>query len=426
MRSVPGGLGPPAAAEAGPEPRHSLAWAAAQAADGLTTRDAAALAASVVRRPDTLAAFCLLVLNDHVFKARWPGPITGKLSDLVWPVVAVPVVALLLAPAARLVGRRRWGLVATVLTATPFVAVNLWPAAGELAARVLTSVVGPSAVTTDASDLLALPVLLLPLHHLRRRAVPPRRPAGAVGAVQLALLGLAALGTAATSCGDTRPRVEQVGLDEDGDLIATVGTAYGPTQLVRSEDAGETWQPVGERLESREDLPQPQQEALGGRFGDPDVEPPERCADGACYRLEGESVVGTDGDRTRRIALTSAGRHPAERRYLEAHACPEPLSRAEDLELITSPSGGHRVVVARGLEGISLVEDDRVRHVGVLGAQPVAAHGLRFPMVGPELAVLSVAAAIAWLTLSWSWWAAMARHRPDGRRRRVAAWPRTC
>lgn len=42
----------------------------------------------MVRRPDTLVVLWLLLLNDHVLKARWPGPVTGKLSDLAWPVVA--------------------------------------------------------------------------------------------------------------------------------------------------------------------------------------------------------------------------------------------------------------------------------------------------------------------------------------------------
>lgn len=389
----------------------TIGSAAAQVAEELATRDAAALAASVVRRPDTLAAFCLLVLNDHVLKARWPGPVTGKLSDLVWPVVAVPLVALLLAPAARLLGRRRWALVAVALTATPFVAVNLWPAVGHVAAQMLTSVVGPSSVTTDASDLLALPVLLLPLHHLIRRTVPPRRPAGAVGVLQLTVLGLAILGVAATSCGDVRDRVGALAIDADGHLIARYETWR--EEVVRSVDGGETWHRIDDGRAISSDPPDPAVAALLERLDEDGPSPPERCDDEACYVLnaERETVLRTAGGRSQHLPLVDARRDLARRRHLagEGVCMAGGNSRPVDLELVTSPSGASVVVVSRGAEGVALIEGDRVRHVGVLHARPTEDAAM-MSLIGPEVAGLTALAIAAWLAASIAWWNALARH----------------
>ncbi|TCB96187.1 hypothetical protein E0H26_16325 [Micromonospora zingiberis] len=52
--------------------------------------------------PVTVAATALLILNDHVLKAAYPGWLTGKLSDVAGLVMAPPLLALLLAACARL------------------------------------------------------------------------------------------------------------------------------------------------------------------------------------------------------------------------------------------------------------------------------------------------------------------------------------
>jgi len=47
----------------------------------------------VLVRPIALAALALLILNDHVLKSAFPGPLTGKLSDvaglMLFPIVLV-------------------------------------------------------------------------------------------------------------------------------------------------------------------------------------------------------------------------------------------------------------------------------------------------------------------------------------------------
>ncbi len=123
---------------------------------------------SLVVHPLPVAAIALLVLNDRVLKERWPGLVTGKLSDLaalfVLPVLAVSVVELLAHA-----GRRPYRASASVvlgvclLTAVGFtltktvpavswcygVAIGLarWPIVGGFH-RVL--------VATDPTDLIAL------------------------------------------------------------------------------------------------------------------------------------------------------------------------------------------------------------------------------------------------------------------------------
>ena len=54
-------------------------------------------AASALMHPVTLAALCVLLLNDLLFKVLWPGAwVPGKLSDLAWMMFAPPVLAYIL------------------------------------------------------------------------------------------------------------------------------------------------------------------------------------------------------------------------------------------------------------------------------------------------------------------------------------------
>ncbi len=41
--------------------------------------------------PVTVVAALVLLLNDHLLKHAWPGPVTGKLSDVAGLVVAPPL-----------------------------------------------------------------------------------------------------------------------------------------------------------------------------------------------------------------------------------------------------------------------------------------------------------------------------------------------
>ena len=53
--------------------------------------------ASALTHPATVVALATLLLNDLLFKAMWPDAwVTGKLSDLAWVALALPLLAFLL------------------------------------------------------------------------------------------------------------------------------------------------------------------------------------------------------------------------------------------------------------------------------------------------------------------------------------------
>ncbi len=141
--------------------------------------------------PLFLGALALLLANDHVLKARHPGPwITGKLSDLAFLVVAPVLLGALLAalPPAWLgapAGRtKRLKALAIGVPAVVFAALQLWPPLGEAGAALLGG-----AHVADPADLLALPALALVPRcwrpHRRGLGRGGRRVAGLVGALGL-------------------------------------------------------------------------------------------------------------------------------------------------------------------------------------------------------------------------------------------------
>jgi hypothetical protein len=136
-------------------------------------------AAHPLLHPVSLAAIALLIVNDHVLKAAWPGALTGKLSD----VAGLAFFPLLLATVAREVRpslRLRPTVAAcALLTALVFAAIKVSPLAGDayrvgLGAlqwpfRALASLLAghgvpglvPVLLTPDVTDLLALPAVLI-------------------------------------------------------------------------------------------------------------------------------------------------------------------------------------------------------------------------------------------------------------------------
>jgi hypothetical protein len=140
--------------------------------------------------PVPLAAIALLVLNDHVFKARWPGWVTGKLSDVAglvfFPLLLHALVARL--PGVRAASPERLLLVCAIATALVFAAVKTWaPAtrayeiglgllqwpfriAGALLRGEAPGGPRPVKLVRDPTDLLALPFVTVPILLQRKRA----------------------------------------------------------------------------------------------------------------------------------------------------------------------------------------------------------------------------------------------------------------
>jgi hypothetical protein len=119
--------------------------------------------------PLPLAAVALLALNDHVLKARFPGPVTGKLSDVagcfVLPLFLSAALSFAVPGRARL--RIAVGAIATVVL---FASVKLWPAAAAFVAAALSLGAGRSRIVCDPTDLAALPLVALAVRYARRSA----------------------------------------------------------------------------------------------------------------------------------------------------------------------------------------------------------------------------------------------------------------
>jgi hypothetical protein len=130
--------------------------------------------ARAVVHPVTLASLAVLLVNDHVLKAAFPGPITGKLSDFAG-LAFIPVVA---AFAVRGRGVRAVAIAALVVCSA-FAAVKTSQAACDVYAQAVgtarwilaapaqimrgEALLPPSAgvVMRDPTDLLALPFGLI-------------------------------------------------------------------------------------------------------------------------------------------------------------------------------------------------------------------------------------------------------------------------
>ncbi|MFJ5234755.1 hypothetical protein ACIQBJ_33260 [Kitasatospora sp. NPDC088391] len=145
--------------------------------------------------PGTVLAALVMVVNDRVGKPGWPGPVTGKLSDLGWLVVAPPLCGLL---AALVLPRLRGdgpAVVGSVLAGLVFTVAKSSDAGAGLLYRACAWTGLPVGRTVaDRTDLLALPVLAVSWWLWRDRSVwwPSGRRLWGVLAVPLVAAALVA------------------------------------------------------------------------------------------------------------------------------------------------------------------------------------------------------------------------------------------
>jgi hypothetical protein len=138
-----------------------------------------ATSTAVALHPTALGALALLIVNDHVLKALYPGWLTGKLSD----VAGLAAFPLLVAAGGQLVGLWPGGIrtVAAIALAAgaAFTAIKLCSPAGDLYRIALAALqwpvraiaaalhgdqlpaLGRAHLTPDRTDLLALPALIV-------------------------------------------------------------------------------------------------------------------------------------------------------------------------------------------------------------------------------------------------------------------------
>ncbi|WP_203737131.1 hypothetical protein [Actinoplanes italicus] len=188
--------------------------------------------------PVTVAALALLIVNDHVLKAACPGWVTGKLSDAAGMVVAPPLLAAL---AGLVAPRRRVTVGAILAVGVGFTFVKMWSYGAELASSAW-SLVTPSLVRADPTDLLALPFLAVAWWTAKR---PPKPAPRWLRAMRLAVfLPLALAGVAATSAVPT-PAAIHVYLGADGAMYLGADTLKGSLAWVATRD-GRTFDPSSE------------------------------------------------------------------------------------------------------------------------------------------------------------------------------------
>jgi hypothetical protein len=145
-----------------------------------TRKAASTVAGDGLLHPLALGAIAVLLVNDHVLKAAWPGLVTGKLSDfaglIFFPLFLQASAEIASAALGRWQGPdRRILRVSVVATASVFIAIKTLPAANALVAMLLgeaqwwmarltvggAPAAAPVSIVLDPSDLVALPMLIV-------------------------------------------------------------------------------------------------------------------------------------------------------------------------------------------------------------------------------------------------------------------------
>ncbi|MEV4494820.1 hypothetical protein AB0J84_03840 [Micromonospora arborensis] len=316
-----------------------------------THQDGAPTTLSWLCHPATLFALVLLLVNDHVLKAAFPGLVTGKLSDVAGLALAPPLVAVLLTLLVPRLPSRAAAVAGLVAVGAGFAVVKSSGYAAELASSAWTVLAGPSLVRADWTDLLTLPALGLAWWSWTRSRRRPVRQRTARLVRLLVVLPPAVLAVAATSPIYYPYAVGTAMLD--GHPAISVGSGYStsdwPTspldgQWAVSEDGATTWRPVTEdeqRRLSRQEVGQ--QQACAS-------DEPRRCYRIVTGHLRVEE--SDDAGTTWRVAWEV----PDGQREELARRSPNPgdIQRhfaSRDLVVYPHAGGGHEVLVANGRDG---------------------------------------------------------------------------
>ncbi len=328
--------------------------------------------------PATVLALTVLVVNDHVLKPAFPGPVTGKLSDVAGLVLAPPLVAVLLTLVAPRLPARAAVVVGLVSVGAGFAVVKSSGYAADVASAAWTVLAGPSLVRADPTDLLTLPSLGLAWWVWTRAR---RRPVGAraVRLVRLVvLLPAAMLAVAATSAVHYPYAIGAATLD-GRPAISTGGGCCAIWPETPADGAwwigdGGSWRPASESETARlNSAPSPR---------------PPACtpAGDRCYRpVSGHLRVeeSDDGGRSWRTGweISDARREPLVRRH------PDPGDPARHFSsralAVFETGGGHSVVVANGRDGFVVRHPDgRWERAGWLGVEGDHDHYRKLPEPG--------------------------------------------
>ncbi|MGB2568261.1 hypothetical protein ACPFP2_07415 [Micromonospora citrea] len=325
--------------------------------DSGSAPDGAPTALAWLARPVTLLGMAALVVNDHVLKAAFPGPVTGKVSDVAGLLLAPPLVAVLLALAAPRLPVRAAVVVGLVTVGAGFAIVKTSGYAAQLASAAWSALAGPSLVRADVTDLLALPALALAWWSWTRARRHPVRYRAARLVRLLVVLPAATLAVAATSAVHHPYALGAAVVD--GRPAVSVGSGMSDTwpegssegHWWVSEDGAATWRAAseGERRQWRGLPGQPRRQACVPAS-------PDRCYRVVTGHLRVEE--SDDGGRSWRTAweVSDTRREPLARRYPDPGDVRRHFSSREVAVHLTD--GGHGVVVANGRDGFVVRHPD--------------------------------------------------------------------
>ncbi|MGC5287181.1 hypothetical protein [Micromonospora sp. DT231] len=332
-----------------------------------TPRDGAPTTLSWLCHPATVIALVLLLVNDHVLKATFPGPVTGKLSDVAGLVLAPPLVAVLLTLLVPRLPARAAALAGLVAVGAGFALVKSSGYAAELASSAWTVLAGPSLVRADRTDLLTLPALGLAWWSWTRSRRRPVRQRTARVVRLLVVLPPAVLAVAATSPVYYPYAVATAVVD--GHPAISVGTGYSTSdwpadpldgQWAVSEDGSTTW-----RQATKDEQRQLSRQEFGQQQACASNEPRR------CYRIvTGHLRVeeSDDAGATWRVAweVPDGQREELARRSPNPGDVPRHFA-SRDLVVYPHAGGGHEVLVANGRDGfLRRLPDGGWQRVGFL------------------------------------------------------------
>ncbi len=198
--------------------------------------------ASALTHPATVVALATLLLNDLLFKAMWPDAwVTGKLSDLAWVILALPLLAFLLSLFTRgnAVAARAEFLTAYVGLPLLYAAFNTFEPVHYWILRGISIASGGMGQTPlDATDSIVIPLGWAVAIWVWRQPVLSHDALR----LRLGLLvaGVAVLASIATSSSEPDLGITRVGVTttEEGSVVvarSSIGSLY------RSDDGGMTW-----------------------------------------------------------------------------------------------------------------------------------------------------------------------------------------
>lgn len=307
-----------------------------------------------VAHPLTVAAAFVLLVNDHVLKAAFPGPVTGKLSDFAGLAAAPALLGLALGLIAPRVSPSWPAAVALAATGAGFAWVKASQAGAEAASAAWSVVNDPSVILADPTDLIALPALGLAWWAWRRSRSGPPLVASTVLRVRLFVaLPLVVLATAATSAAPPPDGIYAV--EEDAGRVAL----YSDYGVTRGQPVSVNWSAFEEVLPEGAGPAFQQQEVyepLQARSGCVPDEP------GHCYRLHDGDALGVDETVDGGATWRTSWEIPPERwdwleRRHDLLDYQSGLVGGFDI-LVRAIPGGHEVVVAAGVEGLVVRSPD--------------------------------------------------------------------